>query len=71
MRPLALSEVARAVDGRVRGADATVTAVVTDSREAGPGSLFFALGGDRRDGDRKSTRLNSSHRRLSRMPSSA
>ena len=45
-----MSDVARAVDGRVRGADATVTAVVTDSREAGPGSLFFALRGERRDG---------------------
>jgi UDP-N-acetylmuramoyl-tripeptide--D-alanyl-D-alanine ligase len=45
-----MSDLARAVDGRVRGADATVTAVVTDSREAGPGSLFFALRGDRRDG---------------------
>ncbi len=50
MRPRPLSEVARAVEGRVRGADATVTAVVTDSREAGPGSLFFALRGERRDG---------------------
>ena len=50
MRPRPLSEVARAVDGRVLGADATATAVVTDSREAGPGSLFFALRGERRDG---------------------
>jgi UDP-N-acetylmuramoyl-tripeptide--D-alanyl-D-alanine ligase len=45
-----MSDVARAVDGRVRGAEAVVTAVVTDSREAGPGSLFFALRGERRDG---------------------
>jgi UDP-N-acetylmuramoyl-tripeptide--D-alanyl-D-alanine ligase len=45
-----MSDVARAVDGRVRGAEAVVTAVVTDSREAGPGSLFFALQGERRDG---------------------
>ena len=35
-------------------------------RETGP---LFAEPGD--DGDRKSTRLNSSHERLSRMPSSA
>src|SRR6266508_1851402 len=50
MRPRPLSEVARAVDGRLRGTDATVTAVVIDSREAGPGSLFFAMPGGRRDG---------------------
>jgi UDP-N-acetylmuramoyl-tripeptide--D-alanyl-D-alanine ligase len=50
VRPRPLSDVARAVDGRVRGADATVTAVVIDSREAGPGSLFFTLRGERRDG---------------------
>ena len=50
MRPRPLSEVARAVDGRLRGADATVTAVVIDSREAGPGSLFFAMRGERDDG---------------------
>ncbi|HET7870181.1 MAG TPA: UDP-N-acetylmuramoyl-tripeptide--D-alanyl-D-alanine ligase [Actinomycetota bacterium] len=50
MRPRPLSEVARVVDGRLRGSDATVTAVVIDSREAGPGSLFFAMPGGRRDG---------------------
>src|SRR6266508_4389349 len=50
MRPRPLSEVARAVDGRLRGTDATVTAVVIDRREAGPGSLFFAMPGGRRDG---------------------
>ena len=50
MRPRLLSEVARAVDGRLRGSDATVAAVVIDSREAGPGSLFFAMPGERRDG---------------------
>jgi UDP-N-acetylmuramoyl-tripeptide--D-alanyl-D-alanine ligase len=50
MRPRPLSEVARAVDGRLRGADATVNTVVIDSREAGPGSLFFALRGERDDG---------------------
>ncbi|TMK30501.1 MAG: UDP-N-acetylmuramoyl-tripeptide--D-alanyl-D-alanine ligase [Actinobacteria bacterium] len=50
MRPRPLSEVARAVDGRLRGADATVTAVVIDSREAGPGSLFVAMRGERDDG---------------------
>jgi UDP-N-acetylmuramoyl-tripeptide--D-alanyl-D-alanine ligase len=50
MRPRPLSDVARAVDGHLRGSDATVTAVCIDSREAGPGSLFFAMRGERRDG---------------------
>jgi UDP-N-acetylmuramoyl-tripeptide--D-alanyl-D-alanine ligase len=50
MRPRPLSEVAQAVDGRLRGADTTVDAVVIDSREAGPGSLFFAMRGERGDG---------------------
>jgi UDP-N-acetylmuramoyl-tripeptide--D-alanyl-D-alanine ligase len=50
MKPRPLSEVARAVNGRLRGSDAIVTAVVIDSREAGPGSLFFAIPGERRDG---------------------
>ena len=36
---------------------------------AGPGTYEFALPAEW--GDRKSTRLNSSHRSLSRMPSSA
>jgi UDP-N-acetylmuramoyl-tripeptide--D-alanyl-D-alanine ligase len=50
MRPRLLSDVARAVKGRLRGSDAIVTTVVIDSREAGPGSLFFAMPGERRDG---------------------
>ena len=50
MRPRPLSEVARAVDGRLRGPDTSVTAAVVDSREAGPGSLFFAMAGERHDG---------------------
>jgi UDP-N-acetylmuramoyl-tripeptide--D-alanyl-D-alanine ligase len=46
-----LSEVAAAVDGRLRGAhDAMVSSVATDSRRAGPGSLFVALRGERTDG---------------------
>ena len=37
----------------------------------GPGSVFVEFSGFDIEGDRKSTRLNSSHHRLSRMPSSA
>ncbi|HXF72690.1 MAG TPA: UDP-N-acetylmuramoyl-tripeptide--D-alanyl-D-alanine ligase [Actinomycetota bacterium] len=50
MRPRRLSEVARATAGRVRGDDALVSAVVVDSRRAGPGALFVALRGERADG---------------------
>ena len=45
-----LSEIARAVGGTLGAPDALVTGVETDSREAGPGSLFFAIEGARRDG---------------------
>ena len=52
-----------------------ITAVVTDSRKVQPGCIFVCFPGERVDGhdyaDRKSTRLNSSHRLESRMPSSA
>jgi UDP-N-acetylmuramoyl-tripeptide--D-alanyl-D-alanine ligase len=51
--PLSLAELAAAVDGRLAGdasPDATVTAVVIDSRQAQPGSLFVALSGSRADG---------------------
>ena len=51
-----------------------VTGVSHDSRSVRPGDVFVALGGQHTDGDeqdRKSTRLNSSHPVLSRMPSSA
>jgi UDP-N-acetylmuramoyl-tripeptide--D-alanyl-D-alanine ligase len=45
-----LSEVAAAVGGRLRGADAPVSSVATDSRRIRPGALFFALRGERADG---------------------
>ena len=38
---------------------------------SGKSTLFYLLGGLTQATDRKSTRLNSSHERLSRMPSSA
>jgi UDP-N-acetylmuramoyl-tripeptide--D-alanyl-D-alanine ligase len=50
---MSLAEVAATTSGRLHGlADpsATVRCVVADSREAGPGSLFFALSGTRTDG---------------------
>jgi UDP-N-acetylmuramoyl-tripeptide--D-alanyl-D-alanine ligase len=52
MRPRPLSDVAAAVGGTVRGApaEATVAAVVTDSRDAVPGSVFVALRGEAHDG---------------------
>jgi UDP-N-acetylmuramoyl-tripeptide--D-alanyl-D-alanine ligase len=45
-----LSEVAAAVGGRLRGRDAPVSSVATDSRRIRPGALFFALRGERADG---------------------
>jgi UDP-N-acetylmuramoyl-tripeptide--D-alanyl-D-alanine ligase len=54
MIPLTLAEVVVAVDGQLRGAgadpDTVVTEVVTDSRLAGPGTLFVALVGEHVDG---------------------
>src|SRR5262249_3885421 len=38
--------------GTVVGDDAVVDSAATDSRSAGPGSLFFALEGERTDGHR-------------------
>jgi UDP-N-acetylmuramoyl-tripeptide--D-alanyl-D-alanine ligase len=52
VRPWRLSELARAVGGRLVGEDRDVTAVVTDSREALPDGLFVALRGERTDGAR-------------------
>lgn len=46
----ALSSVADAIGGRLRGDDVLASSVVTDSRQAGPGALFFALGGEHADG---------------------
>lgn len=54
MKPFALKEALRAVDGRYFGdealLDARITAVTSDSRTAGPGSLFVAFRGARADG---------------------
>lgn len=49
---MTLGEVAQAVDGTLVTADpgAFVDAVATDSREAGPGSLFIAVPGETHDG---------------------
>jgi UDP-N-acetylmuramoyl-tripeptide--D-alanyl-D-alanine ligase len=52
MIPRPLREIAREVDGRLSGDDASVDRVVTDSRDAGPGALFVALRGERHDGAR-------------------
>jgi UDP-N-acetylmuramoyl-tripeptide--D-alanyl-D-alanine ligase len=48
--PRLLSEVAGAVGGRLRGKDAKVGVVETDSRRVEPGALFVALRGTRSDG---------------------
>ncbi len=48
--PLTLSEIANAAGAQSRVADAEVSAVSTDSRALGPGSVFVALRGARFDG---------------------
>ncbi|HVM11425.1 MAG TPA: UDP-N-acetylmuramoyl-tripeptide--D-alanyl-D-alanine ligase [Actinomycetota bacterium] len=50
MRERTLREIAADLDGVIRGADAPVTSVATDTRELRPGSLFVALRGARVDG---------------------
>ena len=50
MIPRLLSEVTEAVGGRLRGNDARVSVVETDSRRVEPGALFVALRGTRSDG---------------------
>lgn len=52
MKPRRMSDVARAVDGLLLGADAEVTSIATDSRDVVPGALFVALPGERTDGGR-------------------
>jgi UDP-N-acetylmuramoyl-tripeptide--D-alanyl-D-alanine ligase len=52
VRPRLLSDVARAVEGRLQGEDREVRGVATDSRDLRAGSLFVALPGDRTDGHR-------------------
>jgi UDP-N-acetylmuramoyl-tripeptide--D-alanyl-D-alanine ligase len=46
-----LAAVARAVEGRLVGADASFGAVTTDTRTLSPGALFVAIPGDRFDGN--------------------
>ncbi|MFY2763339.1 UDP-N-acetylmuramoyl-tripeptide--D-alanyl-D-alanine ligase [Arenimonas sp. MALMAid1274] len=50
MRPVALSQVARWVEGRHLGADVAITSVGTDTRTLAPGGLFVALRGENHDG---------------------
>ena len=54
MKPFLLSDALRAVGGRFFGDEAAlgreVTRVTSDSRDAGPGALFFAFKGNRVDG---------------------
>ena len=52
MIPLSLKEIAEVCSGRLDGADpdAVVSTVITDSRTATPGALFFALQGEHADG---------------------
>ena len=61
MLPFTLSEAAAMMRGRLDGADASavVTCVCTDSREAGAGSLFFALKGEKADGHEYAGRARS------------
>ena len=50
MRPIALSQAARWVEGRHLGAEVEFTSVGIDSRSLAPGALFVALRGERHDG---------------------
>ncbi|MDP9300130.1 MAG: Mur ligase domain-containing protein, partial [Actinomycetota bacterium] len=52
MKPRPLASVAAAVEGELTGDDLDISSVTTDSRQAGPGSLFVALEGERTDGHR-------------------
>lgn len=45
-----LSELARAVDGRVEGRDVTVRGVTHDSRRVAPGDIFVAISGTHAEG---------------------
>lgn len=49
MRPVQLVDIARWTEGRLIGADATVTTISTDTRAIAPGALFVALRGERFD----------------------
>lgn len=50
MRAIRLAEVTALLGGRRIGGDPLLRSVVTDSRQASPGALFFALRGSRADG---------------------
>ena len=50
MRPVALSQVARWVEGRHLGADVEISSVGIDGRTLAPGALFVALRGENHDG---------------------
>ncbi len=50
MRPIALSQAARWVEGRHLGADVEFSSVGIDGRSLAPGALFVALRGERHDG---------------------
>ncbi|RBP99189.1 UDP-N-acetylmuramoyl-tripeptide--D-alanyl-D-alanine ligase [Bifidobacterium xylocopae] len=55
MMPMTVQEAANAVKGELKGIgedgkDRPVTGVVTDSRQAGPGTIFVAIAGERVDG---------------------
>ncbi|MGY4026637.1 UDP-N-acetylmuramoyl-tripeptide--D-alanyl-D-alanine ligase [Aeromonas rivuli] len=49
MMTLRLAELAQALDARLLGEDAEITAISTDTRTLGPGALFVALRGERFD----------------------
>lgn len=49
MRPVTLLDIARWTEGRLIGADLTVTAISTDTRSIAPGALFVALRGEHFD----------------------
>lgn len=50
MRRRLLSDIARAIDGRLRGPDGLADAVVIDSRVVSGGAVFFAMVGEHLDG---------------------
>ena len=50
MRPVALAQVARWVEGRHLGADVEISSVGIDGRTVAPGALFVALRGEHHDG---------------------
>ena len=53
MVPMSVEEIAKAVDGRLigdAGSESRATNTVSDSRQAGPGSVFVAIRGERVDG---------------------